>query len=101
MATNVRITGIAQTIRQVETDFNKHVASVADQLQTEAKSFTPVRTGRAQAGWKKFDREGNFEVYNTVPYIDYLDRGTKKMPAANRGLGIVQPAIQSTKRKMK
>jgi hypothetical protein len=99
MVASIRVTGIAESMRRVETDFNKYVSSVADQLQANAKAYTPVRTGRARAGWKKFDREGSFEVYNTVPYIDYLDRGTKKMPAANRGLGIVKPAIQTTKRK--
>lgn len=99
MTISIRVEGIAQTIRQIEADYQRHLESVADALVTEAPKFTPVRTGRARAGWRKSVSQGDFEVYNAVPYAQYLEKPYVRSRQAPRG--IVEPTINSVKRKMK
>lgn len=99
MTVSIQVSGIAQTIKTVERDFQRHLERVADALVTEAPKFTPVRTGRASRGWRKSVSEGDFEVYNTVPYTQYLEKPYVKSRQAPRG--IVDPTIQSVKRKIR
>lgn len=35
---------------------------------------TPVKTGRARAGWKLRKISDGYEIYNNVPYIGYLEK---------------------------
>ena len=65
-----------------EIKLNSIVRSVIDEISKdvlkEVKKNTPVRTGKAQRGWKrKFDRKGA-SVNNNVEYISYLDEGISK-----------------------
>ena len=44
------------------------------------KSFTPVRTGRLQAGWQLGDLGGDkATIINDVPYAPYVNDGTPRM----------------------
>lgn len=45
----------------------------AEDFLQEVKMLTPVKSGRLRAGWK---REKNI-VKNDVPYLQYVDQGTR------------------------
>jgi hypothetical protein len=60
-----------------------------------------VRTGQAQRGWDRKTKRTGFSVENPVPYVPYLDKGTPRMRAANNGRGIIGPALNSIKGKLK
>ena len=45
----------------------------AEDFLQEVKKLTPVKTGRLRDGWK---REKNI-VTNDVPYLQYVDQGTR------------------------
>ena len=45
----------------------------AEDFLQEVKKLTPVKTGRLKAGWK---RDKNI-VSNDVPYLQYVDQGTR------------------------
>lgn len=72
-----------------------------DQFYKELKATTPVKTGRARSGWKRFrnvniGRDETQTVFsNTVPYIGRLDEGYSKQ-APN---GIVDPAWEQANKK--
>ena len=65
-----------------EIKLNSIVRSVIDEISKdvlkEVKKNTPVKTGKAQRGWRrKFDRKGA-SINNNVEYISYLDEGISK-----------------------
>ena len=67
-------------------------------LNTEVKRLTPVRTGRAQRGWRivsqyKLSKPGVIE--NRVPYIGLLEAGYSKQ-APN---GMLGPALNRLTRR--
>ena len=96
----IQVTGIDATLRRISEDVDAFYQRVADVLLDEAKAFTPVRTGFAQSNWRKTKSVKNPEIVNNVPYVPYLEKGTSKMRAANRGKGIIGPALDSTKGKI-
>lgn len=90
---------------RANTTLNRSLSKLVSDLMTtftaEARQLTPQRTGTARRGWrKKGSGKGSYSE-NTVPYIGHLDEGTTKMPPANGGKGIVDPAITETKRKLR
>jgi hypothetical protein len=95
----IDIRGIAETIREVEKDYHEFLERVADTVLAEAPKFTPVRTGLARRSWEKRMTKDNFEVTNTQPYTQYLDKPYLKSKQAP--LGIVGPTLTSVKRKIK
>jgi len=99
MTVRIQVTGIAQTIKQIESDLQKHIEMVADAVANEAPKYTPKRTGRAAGGWQKDVQENNFEVYNAVPYVKYLEQPYVKSKQAPRG--IIMPTLTAVKRKLK
>ena len=101
MTMSVTITGIDRAFNEVDKGYQNLLAEVASTLETNLKSLTPVRTGRAQAGWHKTVTANQAVVENSVPYVPYLDKGTTKMKPANHGRGIVGPALSQTKGKYK
>lgn len=88
--------GIDETLRRINEEVDDFYVRVADTLLDEAKAFTPVRTGLAKSGWRKTKSVKNPEIVNSVPYVPYLEKGTPRMRAANRGRGIIGPALNST-----
>jgi hypothetical protein len=100
MSVRIQVTGIDATIRRLNEEVDDFYQRVADTLLDEAKAFTPVRTGFAQSGWRKTNSVKNPEIVNSVPYVPYLERGTPRMRAANKGRGIIGPALDSTKGKI-
>lgn len=78
----------------IEHSIERAVDNLFDELNTSAKSKTPILTGRASRGWRYTRRytigySGKL-IENTVGYIGALDRGSsRKAPA-----GITVPAIR-------
>lgn len=95
------IIGVEQVIRYVNNGYSSLLNAVAVDLQKELRADTPVRTGRARAGWQTKVSKDNLVIENKVPYVGYLDKGTPKMQASNKGRGIIGPALQSIKGKYK
>ena len=100
MTVRVEIQGLAATQRELNRGLSRAVAKLAQDVHQSLKSHTPVRTGRARAGWRTTTSDTGFVSENRVPYVGYLDSGTPKMRPANRGHGIVTPAIQQVKGKL-
>lgn len=94
-----KIVGLDADIKRLRSEIRDFALKVSDDLVRSLKGFTPVRTGTAQRGWKRdIDRRG-FTITNPVPYTEYLEKGTPRMRAANRGQGIIGPALRQTKGK--
>jgi hypothetical protein len=102
MATlSVQVMGLADMNLRLRQKIQQTAEQVAQDFVVAAKQNTPVRTGRAQAGWTSKRIKTGAEVENRVPYVQYLDRGTRKMRAANNGRGIIGPALNSIKGKIR
>jgi hypothetical protein len=97
----IRVRGLSNTKADLKTAFEKKVKQVANELLVALKKNTPVRTGRAQSGWKIKINKLSAVTSNQVPYVQYLEQGTPKMRAANRGQGIIGPSLKSIKGKIK
>jgi HK97 gp10 family phage protein len=97
----IKVTGIGKVKSEVSGSYKQLVSALATDLQRELQQKTPVRTGRAQAGWTKQVGDKDFVIENKVPYSGYLESGTSKMRPANKGRGIIGPALNSIKGKYK
>ena len=94
-----KIVGLDADIKRLRSEIRDFARKVSDDLVGSLKTYTPVRTGTAQRGWRrKLERDG-FTITNPVPYTEYLEKGTPRMRAANRGQGIIGPALRQTKGK--
>ena len=93
----VKISDIKAVMQDVNLSYTKIVSGVAADLHRELREKTPVRTGRARAGWQNLKSKDNVEIVNRVPYVEYLDKGTPKMKPSNKGRGIIGPALNSIK----
>ena len=86
MSFSFRVEGdikIDRVVRGVIDDMSKD-------LLREVKKNTPVRTGKAQRGWRrKFDRKGA-TINNNVEYISYLDDGISKQAPS----GFSKPSLE-------
>ncbi len=82
-------------ISGLKRDLAKQVRSISNDLFTSLKRFTPVRSGRARAGWKKRDGRMKFTIRNRVPYIGRLDDGYSNQSPK----GITRPAIREVANK--
>lgn len=88
----------------LKAQLRSEVKRLADSLFTEIKQRTPVKTGRAKAGWTKSIKDVDFSIENNVPYIGVLDKGRHMTPNGMRGSnqapkGMVGPSLESIKRK--
>jgi hypothetical protein len=77
-----------QVIKELELQLGVDVNSFIDRVSKRIIATTPVKTGRARAGWTKVDSykpDGRTRtvIINKVPYIGVLDDNK----------GIVEPAI--------
>lgn len=85
-------------INHMTDSLERHLNDVFEEINTLAKQGTPVRTGRAQRGW----RVNNYSlgrtatvIDNRVPYIGILDKGSSRQAPR----GIVEPAIEQLRRR--
>ena len=95
----IKVTGIDKVRNDVSSSYKQLITALATDLTRELQQNTPVRSGRAQAGWNKQVGNKDFVIENKVPYSGYLESGTNKMRPANNGRGIIGPALNSIKGK--
>lgn len=99
MNLKIEVRGVADTIKEVEGQFQDFLERVADKIVEEAPKFTPKRTGLASRSWEAKKTRDNFEVTNTQPYAVYLEKPFVKSRQAPRG--IIGPTLNSIKGKVK
>ena len=69
---------------------------VSDDVLVVARSKTPIRLGKARAGWRKIRKGRDVSIQNRVAYIDLLEAGSSKQAPR----GILKPTISEiTKRR--
>ncbi len=79
-------------LRSVERSVDKLIQDVSRQTIKEAKANTPIRSGRARKGWAESSKgPGMFEVSNSVPYIEQLEKGRSKQAPR----GITKPTVRT------
>ena len=78
--------------REVEKVFSR----IASNTLTIAKQNTPIRSGRARRSWTEKPTRTGFEVQNSVPYIEQLEKGRSKQAPR----GIIQPTTRAVSRKI-
>jgi fumarate hydratase class II len=98
---SVEVIGLPAAQAELREAVQKYARSIATELVQDLKDATPVRTGRARSGWTKSVSNRDITIENRVPYVPYLERGTRRMRAANSGRGIIGPALQQSKGKFK
>jgi fumarate hydratase class II len=98
---SVEVRGLPAVKREIRRAVEQHAVKIATTLETSLRALTPVRTGRARSGWQRQTQPGLITIQNRVPYVPYLDQGTRRMRAANSGRGIIGPALQQSKGKFK
>jgi hypothetical protein len=101
MNLKIEFSGVEQAIDKLNESYADFLERVGSTVETALKDKTPVRTGNARAGWDRKTKQDGFSVENAVHYVPYLERGTPKMRPANKGRGIIGPALDSIKGKLK
>lgn len=77
-------------IKNIEDGINKLVEDIGKQTLRSAKANTPIKSGRARRGWTSEQGPGLFEVQNSVPYIEQLEKGRSKQAPR----GIIKPTVK-------
>ena len=93
----INITGVEAIARGFDGDIKKLVARLADEVYTDARQNTPVRSGRARKAWTETVSRNNFVVKNQVPYIGRLEAGASRQAPK----GIIGPTLTQVKGKYK
>jgi hypothetical protein len=83
---------IADLTKAVEAVFSR----IAQNTLTIAKQNTPIRSGRARKSWTEKPTKTGFEVQNSVPYIEQLEKGRSKQAPQ----GILKPTTRLVSRKI-
>lgn len=99
MNLKIEVSGIRDTMKSVEQDYQEFLERVADLIHTEAPKFTPQRTGRARAGWENNTKKNEILVENKVPYVGYLEKPFVKSRQAPQG--IIGPTLTSVRGKLR
>jgi len=76
-------TSFDRSIKRMEKEVPKRVNYIvkktAHEIYLDVKAETPVQTEIARAGWKSQKINDGKEISNDVPYVGYLEYGTRKM----------------------
>lgn len=76
---------------------DQFIATLAKDVELNAKKNTPVRTGNARRNWTNETTKNNFVVKNKVPYIERLEAGASRQAPK----GIIGPTLTTIKGKYK
>lgn len=87
----VNVTNGTKVITDLKKDLGQRVRLVAEDLFTELKRFTPIKSGRARRGWSLSGGKNKYRATNRLPYIERLDRGYSKQSPE----GITRPSIRA------
>lgn len=90
-------TGADVINRKLQAALVMTLQQVADQVESTAKSKTPVKTGFTRSKWNKQVTAKDFEVSNRVPWIERLEAGSSKQAPR----GIIGPTLAALKGKIK
>lgn len=94
----VDIRGISQTQLALKDGLASAVQEIAQATHQALVHHTPIDTGNARRNWRTQVRRDGFTSENRVPYIERLENNWSKQ---TRGRGIVRPALNSIKGKLK
>jgi len=89
----VSVLGISDISKQLKREVTQVIQTVANEVQSTAKSNTPIRSGNARRNWTKTVSDTAFNVENRVPYIERLEAGASKQAPR----GIVSPTLTQLK----
>jgi len=92
----IRVRGLSAVARELEQSLERAVKDAADLVDERARANTPVRTGYTQKQWQKQTSKSNFQVKNTVPWIERLEQGSSKQAPR----GIIGPTLKQVRRKL-
>jgi HK97 gp10 family phage protein len=92
----ISITGVEAIARGFDGDIKKLVSRLADEVYTDARQNTPVKTGNARKNWNKKITKTGAVVDNKVPYIERLEAGASKQAPK----GIIGPTLSQIKGKV-
>ena len=82
----------------IKTEENKAIKELAFSVMSSVMQKTPVRTGRARAGWRHMEKsETEQHVYNTVEYIVDLEYGRSRQAPQ----GMARIALAEAKERIK
>jgi len=92
-------------IADLQRKLNQTVRLISQDLFQTVKRTTPIRSGRARKNWKLRQvgqvkaATGNnvYNIKNTLPYIDRLDKGYSKQAPE----GITRPAFREVARRQR
>lgn len=91
----IKVTGLQQFNKDVQREVDRFIDRVSDDIVNVARSYTPIRLGKARNGWKK-KRYSNYAlVENRVIYIDKLEQGSSKQAPT----GITGPTLREILRR--
>ena len=83
----------------IERSLERAIDTLFSDINRDARDITPIRTGRARAGWRKASKyrigDSGVIVENPVSYIGVLDRGSSRQAPQ----GIVQPVLNNLLRR--
>jgi hypothetical protein len=75
----VRSSNNVVIFNHIKKKLERAVDQFFNQLNTDARNITPIRTGRARDGYRKLGSyrigDSKIMIENKVPYIGILDRG--------------------------
>jgi len=94
---NIVFTGADVISKKVQKTLQMTMQQVADEVETTAKSKTPVKTGYTRSQWTKTVTKNDFEVANRVPWIEKLEAGASRQAPK----GIIGPTLRTLKGKIK
>jgi len=83
---------------------DQDVRLISQEVLTQVKRFTPVRSGRARGNWR-LQQTGNIKsnsgnaakIYNNLPYVARLNEGYSKQSPE----GITRPAFRAVSQRQK
>ena len=79
-------------LRKLERSVDQLIRDVSRETLKTAKANTPIRSGRARRSWTiDSSGPGLFEVQNSVPYIEQLEKGRSKQAPR----GITKPTVRT------
>jgi hypothetical protein len=93
----INVSGFDDLRVALRNELKSLVSGLADEVESIAKSNTPIKTGNARNNWKKSVSPDTFVVSNRVPYIQRLEDGSSKQAPR----GIIGPTLTQIKGKQR
>lgn len=91
----IRVRGVDEALKFMGETKEDLVNATAELVQTTAKKYTPIKSGKARGSWNKSTSRRGFIVTNETPYIGRLEEGYSKQQPR----GISTPTIAEIRRK--